>query len=443
VSAMQQQFFELIASASGRLEGTEVLLAEFVGEETDFVRFNRSRVRQASNVRQAHVTLTLVEGPRRNSITLPLAGTPATDRAATAEAIASLRSELASLPEDPYLLYSTGASESERFERGALPSGDDALDAILAAADGVDLVGIYASGPMQRGFASSLGHRHWHEVDSFQFDWSLFHSGDKAVKASYATARWDAEELGLHVNAAREKLQHLARPARTIPPGRYRAYLTPAALDELVWMLNWSGVSEKAQRTKTSCLQKLADGELKLSPRFSLRENTVGGLAPAFDNVGFKKPPAVDLVVEGAHAGSMVSPRTAREFGIAANGADEEESLQSADVASGNIPIESVLTELGTGVYVGNLWYLNFSDRVHGRVTGMTRFATFWVEDGEIAAPLNVMRFDDSLYRMLGTSLVDLTREREWILNASSYGQRSVETSRMPGALLSELCFTL
>jgi predicted Zn-dependent protease len=139
----------------------------------------------------------------------------------------------------------------------------------------------------------------------------------------------------------------------------------------------------------------------------------------------------------------MVSPRTASEFGIAANGADEDESLQSADVAGGNLALESALKELGTGVYVGNFWYLNFSDRVHGRVTGMTRFASFWVEDGAIAAPLNVMRFDDTLYRMLGTNLVDFTREREWILNASSYGQRSVETSRMPGALLSELCFTL
>jgi predicted Zn-dependent protease len=139
----------------------------------------------------------------------------------------------------------------------------------------------------------------------------------------------------------------------------------------------------------------------------------------------------------------MVSPRTAREFGIAANGADEDESLQSADVAGGDLAAESVLTALGTGVYVGNLWYLNFSDRAHGRITGMTRFASFWVEDGEIVAPLAVMRFDDSLYRMLGTNLVDLTREREWILNASSYSQRSVETSRMPGALLSELCFTL
>ena len=92
---------------------------------------------------------------------------------------------------------------------------------------------------------------------------------------------------------------------------------------------------------------------------------------------------------------------------------------------------------------MGNLWYLNFSDRANARVTGMTRFATFWVEGGKIVAPLNVMRFDDSLYRMLGENLIDLTRERDWMLSTSTYEQRSVETSRLPGALLGGLTFTL
>ena len=39
------------------------------------------------------------------------------------------------------------------------------------------------------------------------------------------------------------------------------------------------------------------------------------------------------------------------------------------------------------------------------RLTGMTRFATFWVEHGQIVAPVEAMRFDDSLYRLLGSEL--------------------------------------
>ena len=53
------------------------------------------------------------------------------------------------------------------------------------------------------------------------------------------------------------------------------------------------------------------------------------------------------------------------------------------------------------------------------------------------------MRWDDTLYRMLGTQLEALTREPEWILNNGTYGGRSVQTSRVPGALLAGMAFTL
>ena len=98
---------------------------------------------------------------------------------------------------------------------------------------------------------------------------------------------------------------------------------------------------------------------------------------------------------------------------------------------------------LDTGLYVSNLWYLNFSDRPAGRITGMTRFATFWVERGRPVAPVNVMRFDDSIYRILGENLVDLTREREMLLDPSTYEERSTASARLPGALLRSLRFTL
>ena len=73
----------------------------------------------------------------------------------------------------------------------------------------------------------------------------------------------------------------------------------------------------------------------------------------------------------------------------------------------------------------------------------MTRFVTFWVEQGRISAPLNVMRFDETIYRMLGENLVGLTQEREMILDAGSYGCRSTDSGRMPGALVDEFTLTL
>jgi predicted Zn-dependent protease len=73
----------------------------------------------------------------------------------------------------------------------------------------------------------------------------------------------------------------------------------------------------------------------------------------------------------------------------------------------------------------------------------MTRFATFWVEGGRIAAPLNVMRFDETIYNMLGENLVGLTSTRDFLPSTSTYGARSTDSMRLPGALIRDFAFTL
>ncbi|HCL27904.1 MAG TPA: TldE/PmbA family protein, partial [Candidatus Latescibacteria bacterium] len=98
---------------------------------------------------------------------------------------------------------------------------------------------------------------------------------------------------------------------------------------------------------------------------------------------------------------------------------------------------------LHTGVWINNLHYLNYSDRPACRITGMTRFACFWVEEGQIVAPINVMRFDETLYRVLGENLIDLTCEREMILDSGTYGGRGTGSARFPGALVEDFNFNL
>ncbi|MEZ5671358.1 MAG: metallopeptidase TldD-related protein, partial [Thiotrichaceae bacterium] len=76
-------------------------------------------------------------------------------------------------------------------------------------------------------------------------------------------------------------------------------------------------------------------------------------------------------------------------------------------------------------------------------ITGMTRFATFWVERGEIVAPINVMRFDETLYQMLGNNLQGLTEQRDFILETGTYKERSTQSAHLPGALIHDFSFTL
>ena len=112
-------------------------------------------------------------------------------------------------------------------------------------------------------------------------------------------------------------------------------------------------------------------------------------------------------------------------------------------MAPGELATADALAMLDTGLYVGNLWYLNFSDRPACRLTGMTRFASFWVEGGKIVAPVDVMRFDDSVFRLFGEQLVALTAERELVVSSDTYRARNVSSMRLPGAVVRDMAFTL
>ena len=354
-----------------------------------------------------------------------------------------MRATIAALPEDPHLSFATDIRPSRVIRSSPLPAGEEIVETILDAADGVDLVGIYAGGPVYRGFANSFGQRNWHEVRSFNLQWSLYHRADKAVKTVYGGFDWVSETFEAKMAGARERLALLARPSRSLQPGRYRAYLTPTAMEEIAGMLCWGGFSGRALETRQSCLFRLKDGAAALDPSIAFTENTAEGIAPAFQDEGFARPQAVPLVTDGRMVGSLVSPRTAREFALAQNGANASEMPESLDMAAGNLASADALAALDTGLYLGNLWYLNFSDRPACRLTGMTRFASFWVEGGKIVAPVDVMRFDDSVFRLLGDQLVGLTAERELLVNGDTYRERNVSSMRLPGAVVRDMAFTL
>lgn len=437
---MQSQFHQLADVLTHELKHGEIFTCWFSGERSDFVRFNHGRIRQAGNVTQRYLRLRLIDRGRQASLTFSLSGDG--DLTLAHSALAELRSTLADLAADPYLLYATDVRSSQNKRSGTLPSPEDCVEQIVAAARGQDLVGIYAAGTIYRGFANSLGQRNWHEVENFNFEWSLYHQADKAVKTGYAGFDWQPEMLPKKMRAAATQLELLQGQARTLTPGEYRAFLAPRAVEELVGMLAWGGLSAKARRTKQSPLIRMEQGAA-LSPQVTLRENTAAGTAPAFQGDGFAKPEAITMIDRGQLADPLIGPRTAKEYGLTSNGANAGESPESIEMSPGALMMADALDSLDTGLMINNLWYLNYSDRPACRLTGMTRFATFWVENGKIVAPVNVMRFDDTLYRILGDNLGALTQEQDFMLDSSSYGERSTQSSRLPGALVTGLKFTL
>lgn len=438
---MKDYFYALADFIQSHLTGKEQFTAWLSGEHSDFVRFNHAKIRQAGNVKQDYLTLQLIQGQRHCCQEMTLSGNAENDKEQISMALRELRDALPDLAEDPHLLISDCVTNTDHAPASHLPDSASLVADITRLAANTDLVGILASGDVYFGFANSFGQRNWHQTSSWDFDWSLYSHGDKAVKRSSAGFEWSASALESSLKEAKSQLALLTRPAMSLKPGRYRAYLTPTATAELLHMLG-DGLSEKTLRNKQSPLQKLVAGEQQLSPLLNIADNIGVGLTPAFQSAGFIKPTQVELIRAGKPVGSLIGPRTAKEYNLTSN-ADENESISAFDMGAGRLPSADVLKALDAGLYISNLWYLNYSDRVNCRITGMTRFACFWVENGEIVAPLNVMRFDDSIYRLLGNQLEAVTQEQEFIADSSTYGCRSIRGQRIPGILLAGINLVL
>lgn len=442
VLSQVEQFKALVSELRSALREPEQFTVSFAAETSAFVRFNHAKVRQAGQVQQASLGLKLINDGRHADLDITLAGDPEVDRQRLAEGLQQLRETLPLLAADPYLLLNHNGWQSKNVQDHPLPDTDQAVAEIARAAEGLDLVGFYAAGPISRGFASSSGAFGWHQANSFNFDFSLFHANGQAVKASYAGHQWSSEGFAKRFDQARQQLEYLGRPLRTLAPGHYRAYLAPAAMDEVLGLLSWGGFSAQSIASKSSPLQKLYAGDSGFSPLLSLDEQVSGSLSPAFSGEGYPRSDLA-LIVAGQAGAQLVSSRSAAEYGLTANGAGGGESPSALNMAAGDLPEAEILKRLGTGLYISNLWYLNYSDQPAARLTGLTRFATFWVEDGEIQAPVSTMRFDDSAYSLLGSQLEALTSERELILSASTYDQRATASALLPGALVSRLTLTL
>jgi predicted Zn-dependent protease len=440
---MQEYFYALADAITGSLHADEFYTCTFHAEDSDFVRFNRSAIRQAGTVVQRFLTLDLIHGRRHAAAELALSGDFDSDRARISQMLIGLREQLPYLPEDPHLLYATTVHSSVQQGEKRLPDRAEAVAALLDAGSGRDLVGSYAAGGIYAGFANALGQRNWFTSFTFNGDWSFYYQSDKAVKTGYAGFVWEPAVFKRKVEEAAEQLDVLGQLPQTIPPGRYRVYLAPAALNDILQMLAWGGFGLKDHRTKQTTLLKMVEEGIHLHPAITIRENTRDGVAPNFQEAGFIKSDQVTLIEAGAFHNCLVSPRSAKEYDVPTNGASNAEAPESVEMAAGDIPRDDILQRLDTGVYINNVWYLNYSDRSACRMTGMTRFATFWVEGGIIRAPLNVMRFDESIYRMFGDQLLGLTAERDFILDASTYHRRSTDSSRLPGALVEHFNFTL
>lgn len=443
IDRLEQTFDQIAEALLADLQTDEQLKLTLLGEQSQFIRFNTAKVRQIGCVGDGELTLTLMRDQRNSYRSIPFTGDWETDWPQAQNALAELRQEVPDLPVDPYLVLPEGNATSRDIHQGKLLASDAVVDTILPEVAGLDFTGIYAGGSLVRAYADSAGQKHWFATDTFALDYSLFTTEGQAVKGTFAGNEWDQAAYVARLADSKRQLERMAQPPKTIPRGQYRTYLAPAAAAELITMFSWGAVSEAALQRGGSALGLLQRGEKQLSSAFSLTESFKRGLVPRFNEWGEIAPIELPLIVEGQLKNTLISSRTAKEYGKTANGAAGGEYLRSPEVAPGTLSADQILARLDTGLYLSNLHYLNWSDRPTGRITGMTRYACFWVEQGEIVAPIENLRFDESLYRFLGDNLINLTDFQEFIPEVGTYEHRSLGGIWVPGVLVDQFTYTL
>ena len=440
---MEQLFNQLSETLLNNLQNGEDLKLTIGGENSQFVRFSQSKVRQSGLVDDANLSIVLINNERTCSGSFTLTGNITADEETAMEELNRLRDEVGTLPKDPFVVMPEDTGSSREEYNGSLLNEEEAVSALSPAMQGVDLAGIWASGRIFTGNANSAGQKHWFATDTFSLDYSLITPDERMVKGTFAGSHWDQSKYENNMAKSIAKLRMMEKPGKKIKPGVYRTYIAPAGVADIVGMFSWGGVGEASIQQGDSSLCKMRQNNVKMSPCFTLSEDFTSGIVPRFNSNGELAPEKLDLILAGSLQNTLVSSRTAKEYGVQSNFAGEGESLRSPVLSPGDLNEDEVVQKIDNGIYLSNLHYLNWSDRPGGRITGMTRYACFWVENGEVIAPIENMRFDDSIYNFFGENLEAVTDKAHLHPAVETYDGREMGGVSCPGILLKSFELTL
>ena len=440
---MENVFNNLSETLFSYLKQNEYLVISFDGENSQFIRFNNASIRQTGLVDDAAMSLKYISNGRTCHGAFTISGHQTIDLERGKSELDRMRLESKELPEDPFLVLpkNSGSSREIKVVNG-LPF-HDAVDALVPAMQGIDFVGIWVNGKMYRGNANSLGQKHWFETDSHCLDYSLVTSSHQMVKGCYAGNDWNQSDYEKYVENSKSKLSIMERTPVKVGTGEYRTWFEAAAVADFLGMFSWNGISEASIRQGCSGFGRMRHEDVRLSSKLSVAEDFSPGFCPKFNSEGEVSGDSLSLIKDGELKNTLVSSRSAKEYNVESNYAESGEYLRSPRMDPGKLNHSKILNKLDKGLFLSNIHYLNWSDIPGGRITGLTRYACFWVEQGEIVAPIETMRFDDSFYKFFGEQLVEVEDKLTVVPETSTYEKRSMGAITCPGILVNSFALTL
>ena len=281
---MKEYFFNISEKVINTLSNDEHLTISINGENSEFIRINNAKVRQIGTVADASIGMELIKNNRKVQMSFTIQRDMEKDYKIIIDYLEAMRKNILSLPEDPHCVLPEDHGSLDEEYTGHLLNPKESVDALLPVMNGVDLIGIWASGDVFVGNTNSAGQKNWFSTETFSLDYSLINPLKKMVKETYAGTHWDQNDYESFINSSKEKLSMLNEKSRKIKPGSYRTYIASAGVSDLIDMFSWGGVSENSIRKGRSSFIKMRDEGKSLSPCFSLKEDFSSGTVPRFNS---------------------------------------------------------------------------------------------------------------------------------------------------------------
>ncbi len=392
-------------------EQTEVL---FLGMEESLTRFANNEIHQNVAETQAAIIVRVAEGRRvAAASTNRLDDTGLQTALEQALALAKLQPENPDFPGFtpptplpagmPAAYDEATASADPRFRAEAVG------EVIRYALErGVIASGAFMTGRYEWGLMTSLGHRAY--LPTTMSDLTIV-AMTETGSGYAADAAWRVEAIDVAARG-REAVDKAVRAQnpRPLPPGEYPVVLDTYAVQDLLSFLGGAASAQSVHEGQSWMSGR--QGEKLLSSAITILDDPQDPeLWPLpFDFEGMPRQRVT--IVERGVVGEAVydrlwahkTRRTATGHALPAFSPFSPGQAMGGmgpvplhlTLLPGETPIEEMIRNLDRGLYITRF---NYTRPVHPReviVTGLTRDGTFWVENGEIAYPVQNLRFTQS-----------------------------------------------
>jgi len=264
--------------------------------------------------------------------------------------------------------------------------------------------GIFSAVSQVMAIGGSAGMRGYHSQPGYSYSCVAEQDG----LTGYA-GRW-GRSLRLEdlLEAAGEAMALAAvrLPILAVDPGCYEVVLSPYAVADLVWLLQYMGFSAQALLEGRSFLTGRLNTRI-VSPKLTLRDDPADGRGyiGIFDWEGVPKRP-LDLIKNGVALSPVYDSWTGWKMGRESTGhavpavySENWPFPAHLKLEPGFLTERELIALVAKGIYINRFHYVNVVEPRTALATGMTRDANYYIEEGVLKGRIANLRFTENLLR--------------------------------------------